>query len=77
MDHHQEHHDRIVQRGLAETLACQDMLARALVVPPRPARLLAWLRAGVRHRAAHTLSGRFAGVRVPPGKAELGPSPAP
>ena len=77
MDRHQEHYDRIVQRGLAETLACQDMLARAPVVPPMPARWLARLRAGVRHRAAHTPPGRFAGVRVSPDNAELGLTSAP
>jgi hypothetical protein len=77
MDHHQENHDRIVQRGLAETLACQDMLARTLVAPPMPARLLAWLRDSVRHRATHKLPGRLASVRVSPGKAELEPSPVP
>jgi hypothetical protein len=44
------HHDSIIQRGIDEALACQDMLERAPAKPTRLARLRA----------------RFAAVRVLP-----------
>jgi hypothetical protein len=51
------HHDSIIQRGVDEALACQDMLARA---PARPSRL-ARLRA------------RIAAVRVLPRRSSARP----
>jgi hypothetical protein len=41
----EDHHDSIIQRGVDEALACQDMLARAPAKPSRLARLRARLAA--------------------------------
>jgi hypothetical protein len=49
----EDRHDSIIQRGIDEALACQDMLARAPAKPSRLARLRA----------------RFAAVRVGPRRA--------
>jgi hypothetical protein len=42
------HHDSLVQRGLDEALACQDMLARTPIRLSLIARVLARLSAAVR-----------------------------
>jgi hypothetical protein len=42
------HHDSIIQRGIDEALACQDMLARAPIRPSLLARVRARLAAAVR-----------------------------
>ena len=49
-----ERHDRIVQRGIAEAPACQDLLARIPVKPSRLAQARAWIVAQMVN-AAYTL----------------------
>ena len=41
------HDDSIVHRGIDETFACQDMLARAPVTPSPLARVLIWIAAAI------------------------------
>ena len=42
------HDNRIVQRGIDEALACQDMLARAPIKPSWVSRMVAWTVAAAR-----------------------------
>ena len=57
------HHDSVVQRGIDEALACQDMLARTPVKPSLLAQAMAWIGAAAPWaRAHHPVPKR----RVPP-----------
>jgi hypothetical protein len=57
------HHDSVVQRGIDEALACQDMLARTPVKPSLLAQAMAWFDAAAPWaRAHHPVPKR----RVPP-----------
>jgi hypothetical protein len=49
------HHDSIIQRGIDDALACQDMLARAPIRPSLLARVRARLAAAGGGRAPRTL----------------------
>jgi hypothetical protein len=52
------HHDSVVQRGIDDALACQDMLERAPVNPSRITRALAGLQAIVHGLVRRALAGR-------------------
>ena len=49
-----DHHESRVQRGIDEAFACQDMLARAPVRPPRWVELARKLILSARSLARHT-----------------------
>jgi hypothetical protein len=47
------HRDPVVQRGIDEVLACQDMLARTPVKPSLLAQAVAWIVAAAPWARAH------------------------
>ena len=49
----EDHHDSLIQRGIDEALACQDMLERTPVKPSWVSRMVARVVATVRSIADH------------------------
>ena len=47
------HNDSIIQRGINEALACQDLLARNAVKPSLLAQAVAWIGAAAPWARAH------------------------
>jgi hypothetical protein len=61
-------HGSIIQRGIDEALACQDMLERAPANPSWASRMVAWIVAAARSIAHRGMSGeRQTPAAAPPG----------
>jgi hypothetical protein len=52
----EDSHGSIIQRGIDEALACQDMLERAPIKPSWASRIVAWITAAARSIAHRGMS---------------------